>query len=94
MFIMMGLTQKCIFNTSKLSAELEYSKRMKVSLEMKFLFFSTLRFTKIFFFLGDLFTFVICWKLYLLKFVVPDAPFLGEVLSEERITVQEALPVM
>lgn len=50
MFIMMGLTQKCIFNTSKLSAELEYSKRMKVSLEMKFLFFSTLRFTKIFFF--------------------------------------------
>lgn len=50
MFIMMGLTQKCIFNTSKLSAELEYSKRMKVSLKMKFLFFSTLRFTKIFFF--------------------------------------------
>lgn len=89
----MDLTQKCIFNTSKLSVELEYSKRMKVSLEMKFLFFSTLRFAKIFFFLGALFTFVICWKLYLLKFVVPDAPFLGEVLSEDRITVQEALPV-
>jgi len=46
----MDLTQKCIFNTSKLSVELEYSKRMKVSLEMKFLFFSTLRFAKIFFF--------------------------------------------
>lgn len=45
----MDLTQKCIFNTSKLSVELEYSKRMKVSLEMKFLFFSTLRFAKIFF---------------------------------------------
>lgn len=89
----MGLTQKCIFNTSKLSMELAYFKRMSFFRNEVSIFFLAPSLAKIFIFLGDLFTFVICWKLYLLKFVVTDAPFSGEILREERITVWEALPV-